>query len=334
MPQLAPLGGVGGGAESQPAHVGADFAHHRQAFCQRVLEGRLKFHEQGGVILQIDAFGFAQHLGVGGVDEFQRRRVEAAAANRDHRLDRRLDGWEGGDHRADVGHDRHQLERRFGDHAERALATDEQMQQIVAARLLDRARSDLDQPPVGQRDLHPQHVILARAELDRADSGGVIRQHPADGGVRAGIGREEQAVADEFGVQVLVADAGLHSHLKIVGVYLHDLVHLFQRQQNAAVDRDGVAFQPGADAPGRDRDARLVGELEHVGDAARRHWEDDYLGGARGVMRLIAGVQIEVGLGGADGVRAEQPAQLVDQVGGYVIKLHERSPSPNIRRRL
>ena len=69
-----------------------------------------------------------------------------------------------------------------------------------------------------------------------------------------------------------------------------------------------------------------LASLQHVGDAARRHREDDDLGGVRGVMRLIAGVQVDVGLRGADGIVAENGAQLGDQVGGYGVEVHDQNP--------
>ena len=67
----------------------------------------------------------------------------------------------------------------------------------------------------------------------------------------------------------------------------------------------------------------LIRQFQHVRHAARRRGKNYHFGGMSGVMRLIAGVQVKVGLGGADGSVAENGAQFGDQIGGYRVKLHD-----------
>ena len=56
-----------------------------------------------------------------------------------------------------------ELERDLGDHAERALAADDQRGEVVAGDALDRALAELRaRSPVGGHDLEPEHVVARR----------------------------------------------------------------------------------------------------------------------------------------------------------------------------
>ena len=58
--------------------------------------GGVELHEEGGRIDEVNAFGFAEHLGVCGVDEFEGSRIEATPTHGNHRFDSRSNRGEGG----------------------------------------------------------------------------------------------------------------------------------------------------------------------------------------------------------------------------------------------
>src|SRR5690606_38656504 len=92
MPELFAFGGVSGGAETERAHFVANLFDHFQTGGEGTFLRGVKFHEEGGMVGEVDSFGIAEHFGVGGVDEFKGGGIEAAATNGDDGFDGGLDG--------------------------------------------------------------------------------------------------------------------------------------------------------------------------------------------------------------------------------------------------
>ena len=93
------------------------------------------------------------------------------------------------------GH-RQQPQGGLGDDAEGPLGADEQLRQVVAHDVLDRAAAGPDDGAVREHHLQAQHVVARHAVLDAAQAARVLGQVAADGAdLEAGrVGWVEQAV--------------------------------------------------------------------------------------------------------------------------------------------
>ena len=151
-----------------------------------------------------------------------------------------------------------QLERQFGDDAERAFRADHQAREIVAGRGLLGAPRGVDHLAVGQHDFERDDVVLHGAVAHRVGAGAARRRHAAERGVGAGIDREEQAAVAQVLVERLAGDAGLDHAVEILGVHLEHLVHVAEVDRHAALRRVDMAFERGADAERNDRHAVLA----------------------------------------------------------------------------
>ena len=65
------------------------------------------------------------------------------------------------------------------------------------------------------------------------------------------IGKKQSRVLQML-VQLLARDAGLHRAVEVLGVDREDVVHAAHVDAHAAVDREHMAFERGADAVGND----------------------------------------------------------------------------------
>ena len=220
----------------------------------------------------------------------------------DHGLHRAVDGVE----RAHGGADDlgHALEAQghLGDHAQRAFGADQEPREVVAGRGLACPRAGADHRAVGQHRLQRQHVVLHRPVAHGVRARRPGRRHPADRGVRAGVDREEEALAAEALVQRDAVHAGLHDAVEVLDVDGQDPVHLRDVQRDAAVQRRDVALQRRARAEGDERDAvggARVHDRDHV---VGRAGEDHRIGGRARVPALVATVLLADRGGGHDGV--------------------------------
>ena len=183
------------------------------------------------------------------IEDLDRRRADARAKHRLDGLARVLEHIEHGQHDRPRRWDGHQLESQAGDDAERALGADDQLGQFETRRRLLGARADragLDHLTVGHDDLQPEHPGAGGSVLDGAHAVRVGGGHAADGchATRARVGREDQAVRRERGVQLGVDDARLAEGLHVGNVDLEDAVHRVQRDDDAARQRHGAAGLP------------------------------------------------------------------------------------------
>ena len=127
------------------------------------------------------------------IDEFDARDRQAGLDRLDDRVAGRLDRRELAGRRRNGFRNSEELQRDLGDDAERALRSHEQTREIVAGGRLLRAPRRLDDAPVRHDDGERQHIVLHRSVAHRVGAGRARRAHAADGGVGAGVDREEQA---------------------------------------------------------------------------------------------------------------------------------------------
>ena len=166
-----------------------------------------------------------------------------------------------------------QLEREFGDDAERAFRADHQPREIVAGRRLLGAPRGGHQLAVGHHHLQRQHIVLHGAVAHRIGARAARRRHAAERGVGAGIDGKEQALVAQVLVERLAGDAGLDHAIEILGVHGQHLVHVAEIDRYAAERRVDVALERGADAERDDRHA--VGRADAHDLSARRRCSAD-----------------------------------------------------------
>ena len=254
-------------------------------------------------------------------DIFDPRHGDAHLDDGDDSIDRILRRLE----RADGGGDALGLtvqpDGQFGDDAERAFRPDHQLRQVIPGGGFARARAGADDPPVGQHDLHRQHVFPHRAVTHRSGAGGAGARHAAERGVGAGVDREHQPGRAQLFVQLLAGDAGLDDRVHVFGVDLQHLVHLAHVQRDPAAKGQRMALQRGADTPWDDRTTLIGADFHDGGDFLRRSWKCDGVRAGMGEIGLVRRVKVAHGIPGADPV-----SELVANAGDGVFDGHWRSP--------
>ena len=207
------------------------------------------------------------------------------AGDRDAHLHRHDDGV---DRRLEIGELAHgggnglgetvQPQLHLGDDAERAFGADVKAREIVAGRRLARAASGAHDLSIGSHDRQPKHIFAHGAVAHGVGAGRPRRCHAANGCVRTGIDREEQARSLEFGVHLLACHAGLHAAVEIGRVDLEHLVHFRQVDTYAAVQRRHVTLERRAHAERDHRHARGMAQADDGGDLLVRMREHHHVG--------------------------------------------------------
>ena len=217
-----------------------------------------------------------------------------------------------------------QLQRRRGDDAQRALAADVEIAQVVAGVVLAQRAQAVPDLALGVDHLQAQaelaHVAVAQ-HLGAAGIGRQIAAHRA-----AALGRQAQGEEAPGRLRGLLhrlqQAAGLDRHRVVVGVDLTDAVEPGQQQHDraaAGVGR-GTAAQAGVAALRHDRHAggsAAAQHRRHLGGAARTHHR------ARGAAEMAApvdqkgrGLLAAQHMGGADqGAQALQEIVLAHRIG-------------------
>ncbi len=195
-----------------------------------------------------------------------------------------------------------EAERQLRDHGERALRPDEQSREVVAGGRLGGPAAGADDTAAGEHGLEGEHVGAHLPVARRRRAGGVRRRHAADRGVCARVDGEEEPVLAGGAVQLHPGDAGLRDGGEVAGGERQDPVHPGEIERDAALDRDHVPLEARARGERRDGDAALVGERQHACDFLRRGGVDDEVGPVRVVERQVGGVQVALGVAGADAV--------------------------------
>ena len=247
LPQPRAVFRLGRPFERPAAEFRGDLAEPLGLF-GRALLGAVEFDEQHRLFRQREF-----RIGVAGlhlqfIEQFDARHRNAGLDGHDGRVARRLDRRK----RADAGGNRFrnavQLQRDFGDDAERAFGADEQPREIVTGGRFFRAARGRDQLAVGEHGFERQHIVLHGAVAHRVGARRARRRHAAERGVGAGIDRKEQALVAQIFVELLARDARLDHAIEIFGMDRENAVHVLQVDADAAARRIDLAFERGAGA--------------------------------------------------------------------------------------
>src|SRR5215203_5253999 len=183
-----------------------------------------------------------------------------------------------------------QPERDPGGDTKRPLRAHERAEQVVARRIWRPSATDVRHRAVRQHDLRAHDVICGKAVLQAVDAAGVLCQVAADGG--------DYLAGRVWGVVVaLVGDLLAHPHVDdarfdhdalVRYVYLQDLAHPGEHDQNTGLDRQGSAREAGPRAPRDERNSLLVAELDYLLDVCAALREDDKVGDDAVVHKPVA----------------------------------------------
>ena len=249
---------------------------------ERLAAGAVQAHEQVSVRAGIREL-LAQVLLRAGDDlalhELHGRRIAAAGQHLRHRLDAGLQVVKRHEQREVDLRLRHELDGQLGEEAQRALGADHQVDEAVAARGLDGLAAQRDEPAVGQRNLHAQHIVARDAVAHGAHAAGVghgVAAHRR--GLLARVRRIEQARTLQRLGELHQQHARLHGRGHVAGIHLQHALHALGGEHHAAVDGDAAAAQAGARAARGDGDLLLVAVAQHVADLLRALRLHDGLG--------------------------------------------------------
>ena len=173
------------------------------------------------------------------------------------------DGVEGGEddlHGLGLAHD---AEGHLGGDAECAFGADEDAEQIVAGGVGGLA-AEGDDLAGGKDDGHLEDVGGGEAVLEAVGSAGVLGDVAADGadGLRAGVGRVEEALRGDGGGDVGVDDAGLHGDLLVGEIDVEDAVHAGEADDDGAFGGERSAAEAGACAARDEGDVVLRADAD------------------------------------------------------------------------
>ena len=228
------------------------------------------------------------------VEQLDARDRDAELNRRDHRFDRALDRVERADRRRHRFGQRMQPQRDLGDHAERALRSDEEPRQVVAGRRLARARAGADRR--GRRRARPSARARSRASCRSAPRSCPTRASPP-------CRRSSRRRRDRPGTCSPVLFSALFSCSRVTpastvasrssALTRTIAVHLAQVDRDAAADRVDVPFErrAGAERDDRQLDARALIAHDRR-DFVGRAREADDVGRRRRVVRLAVAVML------------------------------------------
>ena len=257
------------------------------------------------------------------VEQLDPRHRDAELDRLDHRVDGSLDRLERAGRGRDHLRDAEEPERHLGDHAERALAADEEPRQVVARSRLPRPSACPDHAAVGEDDRQAEDVLAHRPVAHRGRPGRARRGHAADRRVRAWVDGEEEALGRKALREGEPRQPGFDAAVEIRAVDLEHLGHPGQIDADPAAQRTDMALERG---PGPERDhgnPRGGAGADRVRHLLGRLREEDGIGRSRRVVRLVPPVQVENGLARGD-ARAVARAELLDDAGR---PLMHRAPS-------
>ena len=154
---------------------------------------------------------------------------------------------------------REQLDRRGGDHAQRAFGTDEEVAQVVAGVVLAQPPQPVPDLAVSGHHLQPQAQVARIAEAQHLHAAGIGRQVAAYRAASLGCQAEREQAPRLGGRLLHVGEdaAGLDRHRVVAGIDRADTVQPLERQHQrpAAVVRHAAADHAGVAALRHDRHA-------------------------------------------------------------------------------
>ncbi|GAB1575955.1 hypothetical protein BPNSA17_07880 [Bordetella petrii] len=216
-------------------------------------------------------------------------------------LDRVIDRPQRQERRAGRHRAREQLERGGGDDAQRALAADVQVAQIVTSIVLAQAAQAVPELPFGGDHFQAQRQLARIAVAQHLGAAGIGGQVAAYGAAAlGGQAQREQPAGIGGGLLHRLQDAaGLDRDRVVVGIDVADAVQARRRQQHrlAGVVRRGAAAQPGIAALRHHRRAMLRAQAHRLRDLGGAARPDDGLRRAAVAAPPILQVGFGVGAG-------------------------------------
>ena len=218
-------------------------------------------------------------------------RVGICLQNRQHAADTRAEVGKRHEHAHRGFRSGKKAQQALGDDRQRALRADEQVLERQSARVLHLLATDFHYRAVRKNDLQPAHIIACYAVLDRTHAARIGADVSADArGLFARIGRIEQAALLDIRLQILEQHTRLDGDGHGVAVQLEHAVHAGYIQNDTTEQRNCRAYQIGARAARRDRDAVFVGVPEHAADLLGRAREHERVCRAGAAAERIAQV--------------------------------------------
>ena len=211
------------------------------------------------------------------VHHLDRGRQDPGPHDRGHGIARggnvRVDGHQGFLHRRQ-GLDLHPDP---SDNAHRPLRSHQDTGQVVADRLRAVAPTDLDELPVGERNLETGDVVDRDAIEECVRASRVGRDVSSDGAgpLARGVGDVVVTVRLERLAQRQVDDARLDDSAQVVDVDLEDSIHPGEGDDDAALDRNRAAGETAGARSRRDRHPSVGADLDDLGHLLRRTGDDD-----------------------------------------------------------
>ena len=257
----------------------------------------------GGIAVQAQTVHVVDGADREPIHELQGHRGESGSRDRRHPVTGRLERREERQKRRAWGGRGSKPESGLGDQRERALRPDDQVRQRVAGHVLDVLATGPDDGAIGHHDLEREHGVARLAVLDAAQAAGVRPEVAAD---RAhlearGIGRVEQPVLRDRGLERRVDDPGLGDDAQVLDIDLEDPVHGREGDRQRALQSGRASAQPGARATRHDGHVVFGADLHELGDLGGRGRQRDGPGQAgRQVFGLVASVGLAIGRIGQD----------------------------------
>ena len=219
--------------------------------------------------------------------------------------------------RAHAVHARPEPQHGAGDHAQRALAADKQLLEVVAGVVFQHAVHRREHRGVGEHGFEAEHLLAHHAVADHRIAAGVGGDRAADrsGPARAEVQREGETFRLRPLLHGLQHGARLHRHRRALGVYLLDPVHPLQTEQNVRGRGVRAGDQTRAAAVGHDRLARRRAAANDQGEFFGRGRAHDCARHARRRIRPAHGAGRHL-VAGEDRGGSEVVAQLLDYCAG------------------
>ncbi len=212
--------------------------------------------------------------------------------------------------------DPHDPKHHLGHDAERALAADDDTEEVVS-RGVSHSASELRDPSVGGDECRREHMVRREAVLQAVRSAGVLRDVAADGAdlLRRGIGRVEVPERPDRLADVEVGHAGLDRDLLVVEVDVEDRAHSCETHHHPVGRRERAAGEAGARAARNERDVRVDARTHNLGDGVGGERQDHCSGRDPMPGQSITGVRPQRCRSSDEPVVADRGAQPLEDGG-------------------
>ena len=205
--------------------------------------------------------------------------------------------------------------------AECAFGANEDAGEIVAGGV-ERFCAEVDEGAIGENDFEAEYMRGGETVFEAVGAAGIFRHVAADAadGLGRRIGGVEKIVGLDARGDIEIDDAGFHGDAGVGDVDFEDAIHARETDDDAVIDGERAAAESGAGTSGDEGNAFAMAEAEDglhlLGSGGQEDggWEDAEVGEG------VAFVGMEFFGGGDEGVRAEEGAELLEEVclhGGW-----------------